>query len=118
MYTKYGFLFFSMHAEGGEWLVAYRAEQRRQLRAVLSSLPVPYTDEAGSGGGGGANEETPHDTQLGLHSCLDREFVLHHLHVDSPSDVAEINISGCGLFEVCHSYCSATHPHCFSSKYN
>lgn len=104
MYTKYGFLFFFTHAEGGEWLVAYRAEQRRQLRAVLSSLPVPDADEVGSGGGGGdANEETPHDTQR---SCLNEEFVLHHLHADSPSDVAEINISGCGLLEVCRRYSS------------
>lgn len=99
----YGFLFFCVHAEGGEWLIAYRAEQRRQLRAVLSALPESYTEEGGSCSDAGEEGETD-DGWKGTHSCLNREFVLHHLHVDSPSDVAEVNISGCGLFEVCHTH--------------
>lgn len=92
-----------MHTEGGEWLIAYRAEQRRQLRAVLSALPESYTEEGDSCGDAGEEGEID-DGRQGTHSCLNREFVLHHLHVDSPSDVAEVNISGCGLSEARHTH--------------
>ena len=90
-------------AEGGEWLVAYRAEQRRQLRAVLSAFPESYAEDGCSDAG----EEGELDDGKGrVHSCLNKEFVLHHLHVDNPSDVVEVNIAGCGLSEAGY-----THKH-------
>ena len=95
------FLFLCAHAEGGEWLVAYRAEQRRQLKAVLSALPETSTNEWGSASDVGEEGQID-DARQGKHSCLNMEFLLHHLHVDSPSDVAEVNVSGCGLSEACH----------------
>ena len=87
-------LYASATGGGGEWLVAYRAEQRRRINAVLTTLPDSkvkprhrYASPEHSDSSNGVLQ-------------LDSEFVLNWMHVRDPLDVMEMNISGCGLEDV------------------
>ena len=84
-----------MHADG-EWITAYQADQRRRLKAVLST----------SVRGGIESEKAlrpPTNTREAsgiLRKTLDGSFLLKHCYVEKPSDLCVCNISGEGLQEV------------------
>ncbi|XP_058971849.2 X-ray radiation resistance-associated protein 1 [Pocillopora verrucosa] len=83
--------------DGGAWLVAYRAEQRRRFKAVIcggdpisqrqSAVTKLQSDDTDS-----IEEERPQK--------LDGFFLMKHFHVDDPSDLCSVNISGQELREV------------------
>ena len=52
---------------------------------------------------GGVQREADVEGELDISSlsaCMDRDFLLKHLHVDDPADIVEMDISGNSLHEV------------------
>lgn len=84
--------------DGGAWLVAYRAEQRRRFKAVLcagdpsissKSLIKKFKSEESVTT---EDDSKPHK--------LDGFYLMKKFHVDDPSDLCSITISGQELREV------------------
>lgn len=83
--------------DGGAWLVAYRAEQRRRFKAVIcGGDPIiqrqPAVTKLQSDEIDSIEEEGP--------PKLDGFFLMKHFHVDDPSDLCSVKISGQELREV------------------
>lgn len=84
--------------DGGAWLVAYRAEQRRRFKAVIcagdpsaSSKSLIKTFK----------REESQTTEEDLKPCkLDGFYLMKKFHVEDPSDLCSIRISGQELREV------------------
>ena len=84
-----------MHADG-EWITAYQADQRRRLKAVLST-----SVRGGIESGKALRPPTNTREASGiLRKTLDGSFLLKHCYVEKPSDLCVCNISGEGLQEV------------------
>lgn len=82
-------------AAGGEWISAYQTEQKKRLRAVLSTS-ARETKSAGT-------VNPPANTREvsgALKKILDGFFLLKHCYVEDPSDLCVCNISGVGLRSV------------------
>lgn len=84
--------------DGGAWLVAYRAEQRRRFKAVLCSgepsvpaKPVVITK---------LKEEELETIEDEKPPKLDGFYLMKQFHVDDPTDLCSIKISGQELREV------------------
>jgi Leucine-rich repeat (LRR) protein len=78
-------------SNGGEWLVAYKAEQRRRLNAVLTTFPDNKARATHKTFSSEESDSSEDDVRLS------RGFILAHMHVDDPLDVVEMNITGCDL---------------------
>ena len=80
---------------GGEWITAYETDQRRRLRAVLSTS-VRETESA-------RVLRPPTNTRevsCAPRKVLDGFFLLKHCYVEDPTDLCVCNISGEGLQDV------------------
>ena len=88
-----GFFFFAY--PGGEWVIAYQADQRRHLQAVI----VPLVKEQARGS---KILRPPTNTReaSGVPRVLDRAFLLKHCYGQEPSDLCVCNVSGKGLQDV------------------
>ncbi|XP_031549270.1 X-ray radiation resistance-associated protein 1-like [Actinia tenebrosa] len=82
--------------EGGAWLVAYRAEQRRRFKAVLSNEPVQQIEPDASLM---RKRQSPELIQEKA-KRLDGFYLMRKFYVEDPSDLCSINISGNDLSEV------------------
>jgi hypothetical protein len=79
--------------QGGEWVTAYQAEQRRHLRAVFLSQ-----EQQGRYGPGSWGLLSPplntREASGAPRRVLNREFLMRHCFVDTPSDLSHADISG------------------------
>ncbi|CAI8026257.1 X-ray radiation resistance-associated protein 1 [Geodia barretti] len=79
--------------QGGEWVTAYQAEQRRHLRAVFLSQ-----EQQGRHGSGSWGLLSPplntREASGATRRVLNREFLMRHCFVDAPSDLSHADISG------------------------
>ncbi|XP_032226924.2 X-ray radiation resistance-associated protein 1 [Nematostella vectensis] len=79
--------------EGGAWLVAYRAEQRRRFKAVLCNEPVSPTVPSEK-----RQEKKPSSPDLTTEETkpkkLDGFYLMKKFYLEDPSDLCSIKVSG------------------------
>lgn len=81
---------------GGEWIIAYRADQRKHLRAVI----VPLMTEHGTGSSILRPPTNTREASGVPRKVLDRSFLLKHCYGQEPGDLCVCNVSGAGLQDV------------------
>jgi hypothetical protein len=81
-------------------VIAYQADQRRHLQAVI----VPLVKEHARGSRGSKILRPPTNTREASgvpRKVLDRAFLLKHCYGREPGDLCVCNVSGKGLQDVC-----------------
>lgn len=79
---------------GGEWILAYQAQQKKRLRVTLTSAIKDHGILLGESARITAPENTPLHTSA-IHRCtLDKKLLLKTGFVNEPSELCVCNISG------------------------
>ena len=82
--------------QGGEWVIAYQADQRRHLQAVIVPLVKEHARES-------KILRPPTNTREASgvpRKVLDRAFLLKHCYGQEPGDLCVCNVSGRELQDV------------------
>ena len=82
---------------GGEWITAYRVEQKKRFKTILSSASPEASSNSSRIFRPPTNTREASGSIVSRRYTLNKSFLLSHCYVDEPSDLCVANISGVGL---------------------